>query len=65
MNYHLTPDALFSVDLGVQAYTPTMGWTLSGQGNNRELSQRLGSTGGLPAVSATGISLRAGFAVTF
>ncbi len=65
VNYHLTPDALFSVDLGVQAYTPTMGWTLSGQGNNRELSQRLGSTGGLPAVSATGVSLRAGFAVTF
>ena len=65
VNYHLTPDALFTLDLGLQAYTSTMGWTLTGQGKNRELSQWLGNSSGLPSVSATGLSLRAGFAVTF
>ncbi len=65
LNYHLTPDALFTLDLGVQAYTPTMGWSISGRGNNRELEQWLGNAGGLPNVSATGVSLRTGFAVTF
>lgn len=65
MNYHLTPDALFSLDLGLQAYAPTMGWSIWGQGSDRELHQWLGSYGGLPDVSATGFTLRTGFTVTF
>lgn len=65
VTYHLTPDALFSVDLGLQAYLPTRGWTLTGQARDRELSLWLGNSGGLPSVSASGMSLRAGIAVAF
>ncbi len=65
LNYQLSPDALFTLDLGIQAYTPTMGWSLWGQGDNREIHQWLGNYGGLPDVSATGITLRSGIAVTF
>lgn len=65
VNYHLTPDALFTLDLGVQAYTPTMGWSIQGRGKHRELDQWLGNYGGLPDVSASGVTLRTGLAITF
>lgn len=65
VNYHVTPDALFTLDLGLQAYAPTMGWSIMGKDEHRELHQRLGNTGGLPDVSATGFTVRTGFSVTF
>lgn len=65
LNYHVTPDLLFTVDLGLQAYAPTMGWALTGTGKNRELYQWLGNSHGLPNVSATGVSLRTGISATF
>lgn len=65
LTYHLTPDALFTLDLALQAYVPTMGWSIWGQTDERELHQWLGNDAGLPSVSATGLSLRTGFAWTF
>lgn len=65
LNYHLGPDVLFSLDLGLQAYTPTMGWSLHGQANGREIDQWLGHHGGLPDVWASGVAVRTGLAVTF
>lgn len=65
MNYQAGPDVLFSLDLGLQAYAPTMGWSLHGRADHRELDLSLGDRGGLPSIWASGLTVRGGIAVTF